>query len=208
MKRRPTNPRGVAKAATRGGAAAAEKKPHEKRARTAADPAALPASVTIAIVRVVRGETITTGAGVAQKAWGVFYRPIVRDARSRPIAIGAIPIRRHLLRAATGSATTNEAVRIDVVAPDPAAGGLLFFGLEENEAAERIEREERYVEYFSYELGGMSFAILQSGYTLTRTVRTKRCELVRAPHAVNSVHGAVEAGLMEPGGVDRYVLER
>lgn len=172
------------------------------------DAAALPASVTIAVIRVLRGEVITTGAGVAQKAWGVLYRPIVRDARSHPIEVGAIPIRRHLLRASTGGdAVAGEAVRIDVVTAESTLGGLLFFGLYKEEAERRLEAEERYVEYFSYEVGGMSFAIAQSGYTLTRRLKKKRLEWVRAPHEVRSVHGSAAAGLVEPGGGDRCVVE-
>lgn len=69
-----------------------------------------------------------------------------------------------------------------------------------------IEGEETVFEYFSFEHGGVTYAIPQSGYVVVRKRRGRRVEVTRTPRAGGSIHGAVVAGLVRDGGGDGYAF--
>ncbi|MEZ4298617.1 MAG: hypothetical protein R3B70_26935 [Polyangiaceae bacterium] len=226
--RRPSNPTSVAKAMAPPERPRSPGRPtrgKKKRGRGDA-PGPLPASVTMSVLSVLHGEAAAE-LGDAGLRWGVLYRFVVRDADHQPIAAGAYTIRRHLIHVSSSGAfeADEKGARISVVSLDAGAEGFDFVGVEELSAPERhraggvrsaraprvvkeasSEGADSVVEYFSFELGGVTYAIPQSGFVLQRTRRGQRLEIARAPRATGSVHGAVVGGLVQDGAGDTFVL--
>lgn len=69
-----------------------------------------------------------------------------------------------------------------------------------------LDGEETVFEYFSFEHGGVTYAIPQSGFVVVRRRRGKRVEVTRTPRAGGSIHGAVLPGLVRDGGGDGYAF--
>ncbi len=67
--------------------------------------------------------------------------------------------------------------------------------------------EETVFEYFSFEFGGVTYAIPKSGFLVSRKRRGTRCDVGRTPHGGGSIHGAVIPGLVREGAGDGYVFE-
>lgn len=221
--RRPSNPTTVAKAlAPRDGASRTGRQARGKKKRSAGAPSPLPASVTMTVAGVLRGEAPARKERAPEgERFGVLYRFVVCDSEDRPIAPGTITIRRHLLHVSSSGcfAAIEKGARISTVALDAEGGALDFVGVEGGRSSlaasgaghggERPpsgEGEERWIEYFSFELRGVTYAIPRSGFVLARARRSGRLEVARAPHATGSVHGAVVPGLVASGGGDTYVL--
>jgi hypothetical protein len=219
--RRPSNPTTVAKAV------AAPDKPSlsgragrgKKKRGAGAAPGPVPASVTMSVAGLLRGEAPSDAT--EGERWGVLYRFVVRDADDRPIAPGVYAIRRHLLHLSSSGcfSKTEKGGHISIVALDSDGGAFDFVGLTGGElpltaggAGQGARRappgdgEERVLEYFSFELRGMTYAIPRSGFVLARSRRGGRLEVVRTPRAGGSVHGVVVPGLVTEGGGDTYVL--
>lgn len=218
--RRPSNPGAVAKAAAAPGKAqrvsrlAREKKKRDARSRP------LPASVTMEIAAVLRGEVSEPSSG--SRSWGILYRFVVRDAEERPLEPGSFTIRRHVIHVASGGcfATIEKGARITIVSLDRDSAGRELAGAREaageiiasdgGELSVRLgageEGEERSLEYFSFEMGGVTCAIPESGFSLARSWKDGRFEIARAPRAVPSVHGEVVPGRVSGGAGDTYVL--
>lgn len=225
--RRPSNPTTVAKAVTPPDKVSRTGRPvRGKKKRGRAAPGPLPASVTMSVARVLNGDA-TPERGAEGGGWGVLYRFVVRDADDRPIAPGSYTIRCHLLHLSSGGcfATQERGARISTVELDADSAAFDFFGIpaEEKPPATRSsaargarkastaaddagDGEERLLEYFSFELQGVTYAIPRSGFVLARSLRRGRLEVVRTPHASASVHGAVVQGRVSDGGGDTYVL--
>ena len=224
--RRPSNPTTVAKAVAPPDKVSRTGRPvRGKKKRGRAAPGPLPASVTMSVARVLSGEA--TPEPGANGGWGVLYRFVVRDADDRPIAPGSYTIRRHLLHLSSGGcfATRERGAHISTVELDTDSAPLDFFGIPAGElpaatsssgargahkasiaAEDASDGEERLLEYFSFELQGVTYAIPRSGFVLARSLRRGRLEVVRTPHASASVHGAVVQGRVSDGGGDTYVL--
>ena len=143
---------------------------------------------------------------------------MVSDADGKPIAGGVYTIRRHVLAVGASGcfAPADGKAQIAVVALDAqgcgvdlvavagagdgaAAGGRGGSGGEEGEVS--------VFEYFSFELGGVTYAIPQSGYLLVTKRRGRRVEVARTPRPGGSIHGAVVRGLVTDGGGDGYSFE-
>lgn len=226
--RRPSNPTMVAKVAApavRPPAASARRKRGSGKAGGRAARAPMPASVTMGPAQVVLAARAREaeraggagGAGAGEKS-GVLYRLVVSDADGKPIAGGVYTIRRHVLAVGASGcfAPADGKAQIAVVALDAqgcgvdlvavagagdgaAAGGRGGSGGEEGEVS--------VFEYFSFELGGVTYAIPQSGYLLVTKRRGRRVEVARTPRPGGSIHGAVVRGLVTDGGGDGYSFE-
>lgn len=219
--RRRSNPATVAKALAPAAATRGPGRPvrGKKKGRGRTAPGPLPASVTMSVARVLRGEAAPE-AGEGGERWGVLYRLVVRDADGKPIPPDAYTIRRHLLHLSSAGcfAAAGKGARISTVALDAESGAFDVVGLPdpaiegrdgpdgEARAATAREGEERLLEYFSFEMQGVTYAIPQSGFVRARSRRGGRLEVVRTPRASGSVHGAVVPGLLGAGGGDTYVI--
>lgn len=224
--RRRSNPATVAKALAP--AAAAARGPGrpvrgKKKGRGRTAPGPLPASVTMSVARVLRGEAAPEAGDGGGERWGVLYRLVVRDADGKPIPPDAYTIRRHLLHLSSAGcfAADGKGARISTVALDAESGAFDLVGLPDPAldghdapdgearaapAGAAREGEERLLEYFSFEMQGVTYAIPQSGFVRARSRRGGRLEVVRTPRASGSVHGAVVPGLLGAGGGDTYVI--
>lgn len=207
--KRPSNPTTVAKALAPPAKPPRAGRPTrgKKKRRDGKAPGPLPASVTMSVARVLRGEVSPEDAAGGER-WGVLYRFVVRDADDRPVPPDAYTIRRHLLHVTSGGcfAATEKGARISTVSLDAESGALELVGVRGADLRDDEEGEERLLEYFSFELQGVTYAIARSGFLLARSRKAGRLEVVRAPRAVGSVHGAVVPGLVIDGGADTYVL--
>ena len=224
--RRPSNPTMVAKVAApavRPPAASARRKRGSGKAGGRAARAPMPASVTMGPARVVlaarAGEAERAGgaggAGAGEKS-GVLYRLVVSDADGKPIAGGVYTIRRHVLAVGASGcfAPADGKAQIAVVALDAQGCGVdlvAVAGAGDGAAAGGRgggeEGEVSVFEYFSFELGGVTYAIPQSGYLLVTKRRGRRVEVARTPRPGGSIHGAVVRGLVTDGGGDGYSFE-
>jgi hypothetical protein len=198
-------PAARAKPAAKRGTRGARAKSNASKGRVRA---ALPASVTMAVERAVRGETMPAGLAIAGSAWGVLYRFVVRDANGLAILPGSFKIRKHLLPLASDGcfARSESGAHITEVELDAGARALDFIeasGLDPGAA----EGREEVFEYFSFESQGVSYAIPQSGFVLSRSRRGRSVTLERRPQAGGSIHGAVVAGLAEGAAVDAYSFD-
>lgn len=225
--RRPSNPTMVAKASSPAVRPAAAPRRSARGSRKGGAPpvrAPLPASVTM-------GPAHVLGEAEAPRR-GVLYRLVVCDADGKPITSSAYKIRRHvLLVSASGCFARDDAKgRISLVpldteacghvlvegdapsseregvasAPSASGGGAAPRGAGARAAARGAEGDEATFEYFSFEHGGVTYAIPQSGYVVERKRRGRRVEVTRTPRAGGSIHGAVVQGLVRDGGGDGY----
>jgi hypothetical protein len=210
--RRPSNPTTVAKALGPPDRASRAKKPVRGKKRKGAEgaPAPVPTSVTMSVAGLLRGEAAPQEPQDQPPEglrWGVLYRLVVRDSDDRPIAPGAFAIRRHLLHLSSGGcfAAIEKGARISIVALEADGSAFDFVGVSGAEPPAG-EGEERLVEYFSFELQGVTYAIPRSGFVLARSRKAGRLDVVRTPRGSASVHGGVVPGLVTDGGADTYVL--
>jgi hypothetical protein len=192
----------------------------KKKSATSKAKPALPASITMAADRVLRGETLPAPMEMPGAFFGVLYRFVVADANGRPIAPGAYRIRKHLLHVTSSGCFTHEeqGARISIVALDEDGVSLDFAGApviagslrSEGDARSRGEAstgKDEVFEYFSFELQGVSYAIPQSGFVLARSLRGRRLLVTRTPQAGGSIHGAVVQGFVSDGGGDAFSID-
>lgn len=219
--KRPSNPSMVAKApapAVKPPPARPKPQRAAKKKATPKPKPALPASVTMAADRVLRGEELPAEMETNGAFWGVVYRLVVADANGRPIAPGAYKIRKHLLHVASSGALAHEdsGAKISIVALDPEGASYDFAGVPvvtETPAGEGESRargahgKDEVFEYFSFELQGVSYAIPQSGFVIVRSKRGHRLMITRTPQAGGSIHGAVVQGFVTEGGGDSFSFE-
>lgn len=221
--KRPSNPSMVAKArapVTKASAAPSKPPKSSKKSAAAKVKPALPASVTMATDRVLRGEALPDPLEMQGAFCGVLYRFVVSDANGRPIAPGAYRIRKHLLHVASSGCLAHEdhGARISVVALDQDGASYDFSGVPVGADLPRREGESKMkgdskggkdevFEYFSFELEGVSYAIPQSGFVLARSQKGRRILITRTPQAGGSIHGAVVQGFVTEGGGDAYAVE-
>jgi hypothetical protein len=228
--RRPSNPTMVAKASSPAMRPAAASSRRARGSRKGGAPpvrAPLPASVTMGPARVL-GEAEAPRRGVLYRlvvcdadgkpiassaykirrhvllvsASGCFARD---DAKGR---ISLVPLDTeacgHVLVEGDAPSSEREGV---ASAPSASSGGAPPRG---GRAAGRAAKgaaeggEEATFEYFSFEHGGVTYAIPQSGYLVERKRRGRRVEVTRTPRAGGSIHGAVVQGLVRDGGADGY----
>ncbi len=230
--RRPSNPTMVAKASSPAIRPAAASSRRARGSRKGGAPpvrAPLPASVTMGPAHVL-GEADAPRRGVLYRlvvcdadgkpiassaykvrrhvllvsASGCFARD---DAKGK---ISVVPLDTegcgHVL--VEGDAASSE--REGVATAPSASGGALRRVERGPRAAARaakgatLDGEETTFEYFSFEHGGVTYAIPQSGYVVERKRRGRRVEVTRTPRAGGSIHGAVVQGLVRDGGGDGY----
>lgn len=170
-----------------------------RKADAAAARAKLPASVTMDAARVLHGEALPDEVPATGERSGVLYRLRIRDAAGNPVEGDAYHIRKHHVvgPGIVGFGSGDALPRIASVALDDEGGAYDFVGLHASSAP---DGEDATFQYFSFELQGVTHAIAQSGYSLTRKKRGATVEVTRSPEEGEPIHGKVAKGLVGEKG--------